>query len=58
MFPAALTYAAVRFLDFLADRVLPPEDTPEHQVTGRRGEEDAYFYLRRRGYIMEQVELQ
>jgi len=52
MFPAALTYAAVRFLDFLADRVLPPEDTPEHQVTGRRGEEDAYFYLRRRGYIM------
>lgn len=27
-------------------------ETPAHQITGRRGEEDAYFYLRRRGYVM------
>ncbi|MBZ5657044.1 MAG: YraN family protein [Acidobacteriia bacterium] len=25
---------------------------PAHQRTGRRGEEDAYFYLRRRGYVI------
>lgn len=25
---------------------------PAHHRTGRRGEEDAYFYLRRRGYII------
>ncbi len=25
---------------------------PSHQRTGRRGEEEAYFYLRRLGYVM------
>lgn len=25
---------------------------PLHQRVGRRGEEDAYFYLRRRGYVI------
>jgi putative endonuclease len=25
---------------------------PAHQRIGRRGEEDAYFYLRRRGYVI------
>jgi putative endonuclease len=25
---------------------------PMHQQVGRRGEEDAYFYLRRHGYVM------
>src|SRR5689334_17343879 len=38
------------------DRVIntPAKDTqtPAHQLTGRRGEEDAYFYLRHRGYVM------
>jgi putative endonuclease len=24
----------------------------EHVITGRRGEEEAYFYLRRQGYVM------
>jgi putative endonuclease len=47
-----LTHATVRALDWLAARTLPPDKTPEHQRTGRRGEEDAYFYLRRRGYVM------
>ncbi|OLC90024.1 MAG: hypothetical protein AUH86_24190 [Acidobacteria bacterium 13_1_40CM_4_58_4] len=31
---------------------LPATAGPEHQVTGRRGEEGAYFYLRKRGYVM------
>ena len=25
---------------------------PEHVLTGRRGEEEAYFHLRRQGYVM------
>jgi len=50
--PGRITHAALRALDWLASRTLPPEPIPGHQRTGRRGEEDAYFYLRRRGYIM------
>jgi putative endonuclease len=52
MFAGRLTQATVRALDWLAARTLPPEDLPAHQLTGRRGEEDAYFYLRRRGYTI------
>ena len=52
MFAGRLTHAALRALDWLAAKTLSPEDTPAHQRTGRRGEEDAYFYLRRRGYTM------
>jgi putative endonuclease len=47
-----LTHAAIRALDWLADRTLPRDTRPEHQRVGKRGEEDAYFYLRRRGYVM------
>ncbi len=28
------------------------DQLPAHLRTGRRGEEDAYFYLRRKGYVM------
>jgi|HubBroStandDraft_1064217.scaffolds.fasta_scaffold00030_34 putative endonuclease len=52
MFAGRLTQATLRALDWLAARTLPPEDIPAHQRTGRRGEEDAYFYLRRRGYTI------
>src|ERR1017187_9727111 len=52
MFAGRLTQAALRILDSLAARFLPADDTAEHLRTGRRGEEDAYFYLRRRGYTM------
>jgi|ERR1017187_4353489 putative endonuclease len=52
MFAGRLTQATLRALDWLSSRTLSPEDTPAHQLTGRRGEEDAYFYLRRRGYTM------
>lgn len=47
-----LTHATIRALDWLAGRVLPTDKTPSHQLTGRRGEEDAYFYLRKLGYVI------
>jgi len=51
-FSGRVTQAAVRALDWVAERTLPPDDSPSHQRTGRRGEEDAYFHLRRLGYVM------
>jgi putative endonuclease len=43
----------LRWLDRLV-RLLPwrKKDLPQHVVTGRRGEEEAYFHLRRQGYVM------
>jgi len=52
MFSGWLTHATIRALDWLGDRTLPKRKGPTHQQTGRRGEEEAYFYLRRRGYVM------
>jgi len=52
MFAGRLTQATLRALDWLAAKTLPAEDIPAHQRTGRRGEEDAYFYLRRRCYTI------
>jgi len=52
MLAGRFTQAALRAMDWLVERTLPPEDRPAHQQTGRRGEEAAYFYLRRRGYVM------
>ncbi len=51
-FSGRITQAAIQLLDWVAERTLPPEDVPAHQRTGRRGEEDAYFYMRRLGYVM------
>src|ERR1700720_3302248 len=47
-----LTHAIVRLLDALTPQVLAPNSGPEHLRTGRRGEEAAYFYLRKLGYVM------
>ena len=47
-----LTQAIAHFLDRVSPEPDLPNDSPEHLRTGRRGEEDAYFYLRRRGYTM------
>ena len=47
-----ITRRTIRLLDLLAEKILPPEQKPSHQRTGRRGEEDAYFHLRECGYIM------
>jgi len=52
MLAGRFTQATLRALDWFAARMLSPEDIPAHQRTGRRGEEDAYFYLRRRGYTI------
>jgi putative endonuclease len=45
-------HVALRALDWLAKRTLPPDPSPPHQRTGRKGEEAAYFYLRKLGYVM------
>jgi len=49
---ARLTETAVRLLDRLNIRNDARNELPVHQQTGRRGEDDAYFYLRRLGYVM------
>jgi putative endonuclease len=52
MLPARLTQTVIRSLDWLAGRYRPPDPRPLHQRTGTRGEEDAYFYLRKLGYVI------
>lgn len=42
---------ALKSLDSAA-RLLPARRQAQHLVTGRRGEEEAYFYLRSLGYVM------
>ena len=46
------TQVVLRALDWVAEATLPPEKIAEHHRTGRRGEEAAYFYLRKLGYTM------
>jgi putative endonuclease len=52
IFSGQPTHALLRLLDWLADRTLPPAKTAAHHRTGRRGEEAAYFHLRKLGYTM------
>ena len=52
MLSGRITHATIRILDWISCRILPPDNLAEHLRTGRRGEEDAYFYLRRNGYII------
>lgn len=52
MFSGRLTHTILRALDWLTPQSSATGDSPEHLRTGRRGEEDAYFYLRRRGCTM------
>lgn len=52
MIPAGLTRLVVKGLDLAAKHFLLPDDRPAHQRTGSRGEEDAYFHLRKRGYVI------
>jgi putative endonuclease len=52
MFSGHLTLAAVRILDWISEKTLPPAKLPDHLRTGRRGEEAAYFHLRELGYVM------
>jgi putative endonuclease len=48
---AHFTRSIIRVLDRVAGK-LREEDSPAHQRTGRRGEEEVYFYLRGCGYVM------
>jgi len=52
MFSGRLTRAVLQFLDWFADQTLPAEKIAAHHRTGRRGEEAAYFHLRKLGYTM------
>jgi putative endonuclease len=52
IFSGRATRAVLRFLDWLAECTLPAEKTAAHHRTGRRGEEAAYFHLRKLGYTM------
>jgi putative endonuclease len=52
LFSGRLTHAIIRGLDWLGGKFLSDEEMPAHQRLGRRGEEAAYFYLRRRGYTI------
>lgn len=47
-----ITHLTIRILDWIAQKTLLPENIPQQQRIGRRGEEDAYFYLRTLGYVM------
>lgn len=52
MLPAVFTRTIIHSLDWVAERVLPPDQRPRRQRTGAHGEEDAYFHLRKLGYVM------
>lgn len=52
MLPAVVTRTIIHSLDWVAERVLPPDQRPRRQRTGTHGEEDAYFHLRKLGYVM------
>jgi putative endonuclease len=47
-----VTLAAIRSLDWVAGRVLPADNRAQHLQIGVRGEEDAYFHLRKLGYTI------
>jgi putative endonuclease len=47
-----VTRFMLRGLDRLARLLLKPPALAQHQTVGIRGEEEAYFYLRRLGYVM------
>jgi putative endonuclease len=52
MLPWRMTQLVVRSLDSLAERMLPLDPRPKRHQVGARGEEDAYFHLRKLGYVM------
>lgn len=47
-----VTRGIVRSLDWCARCVLPSSQAPTHLRIGVRGEEDAYFFLRKAGYTV------
>ena len=51
MLSGHITQTLLRGLDRLAPKSAQA-NVPAHLLTGKRGEEDAYFYLRRKGYVI------
>ncbi|MGH9580650.1 MAG: YraN family protein [Terriglobales bacterium] len=49
---ARITRLAIRTLDAAARLLRRAPASPERAATGRRGEEEAYFFLRKQGYVM------
>jgi putative endonuclease len=47
-----LTKSIIRTLDSAAKLFGVIDSSPEHLKTGTRGEEEAYFYLRKLGYVI------
>jgi putative endonuclease len=47
-----LVRSAVRILDRLSPFLARKTSSPEHLLTGRQGEDEAYFYLRRLGFTV------
>jgi putative endonuclease len=52
MLSGRVTHASIRLLDWIAHHTLKPSGIPAHLETGRLGEEEAYFFLRRNGYVL------
>ena len=52
MLPVSVIRQVIRALDGIASRILPPDPRPLHQRIGQQGEEEAYFHLRKRGYVI------
>ena len=50
--PGVVTRITLRALDSLSRLVPGQKASPRHLHTGRRGEEEAYFHLRKRGYVI------
>src|SRR4051812_36819697 len=48
-----LTHRVLKLFDSAAARLLPrSRERASHLVTGSKGEEEVYFYLRKHGYVM------
>lgn len=52
MFAGRGTRAVVRLLDFLGGQFSAGKAAPEHLRIGVRGQDEAYFQLRRMGYVI------
>jgi putative endonuclease len=52
VFSGRLTQSLLKLLDAVTPASPQSTERPPRHETGRRGEEEAYFYLRRRGYVM------
>lgn len=52
MLSGRIARALIRVLDRIPGKSESNANVPVHLLIGKRGEEDAYFYLRRKGYVM------